>query len=719
MRIPRWTAYPALALLAVFLITAIPSRKDDAAEGAARAAREHAARAELEPAGGATPSARARPVALPPSRFPRIVVLGIDGLDPEILADVVERYPERMPNFRRLIEEGSGILELGTSTPPQSPVAWSNFITGRNPGGHGIFDFIHRDPRVYAAAPATVTVGHADPIDLPGKWQFPIDEGGDSNRSGKAFWAILGEHGVPADVWRMPINFPVEGGRGLSFPGMMTPAVDSAYGEATLYTTDPPIEKTGEEKVIQVQVREGVAYTTLLGPVIPFHDPDPETLAAPRAKVPLKIYVDEESGGAAVDTGSDVIVLEPGEWSRFTPVSFDLLPLGAMSMSGIVRFYLRSITPELELYASPINIDPKHPFSPVASPADKSEWLAERLGGYYYTQGMPEDVGSLKKKLLDDEEFMRQAQLVFEERGAMLDLALRHFVEKEEGGLLFFYYSSVDLCCHMMWRHSDALHPYHDAELAARDSSWWSGRSGSKWLDVVDDLYLRMDPVLGRVREQVGDDALLIVMSDHGFAPYRRKFNLTTWLWTEGYLVLREGLDPREKTLNIAGAADWSKSRAYGIGFNGLYLNLAGREAQGIVKPGAEAEALLSEIETKLEAIEDADGTRVVLAADLASEVYSGERVAEAPDIQVGYNSGYGNSDEASQGFLPPEVLEDNLGGTFNGSHLMHPSVVQGVLLTNARVALEDPRLEDLTVELLKQYSVDADAAMDGRPVFE
>jgi predicted AlkP superfamily phosphohydrolase/phosphomutase len=239
-----------------------------------------------------------------------------------------------------------------------------------------------------------------------------------------------------------------------------------------------------------------------------------------------------------------------------------------------------------------------------------------------------------------------------------------------------------------------------------------------------------MDEVLAHIREAVGEETMVIVMSDHGFAPYHRKFNLNTWLLENGYLTLKDGESkelPEDhadyKRVNILTAVDWSRTRAYGIGFNGLYLNLKGRESQGIVEPGAAAEALLAELARELEAVRDDSVSHqdvpVVLAAELASKIYTGERSSEAPDLIVGYNSGYGNSDEGALGQVSHDILADNLGGTFNGSHLMDPRVVAGTLLTNARIALADPRLEDLTVEILRIYGIEPEPEMDGRPVFE
>jgi predicted AlkP superfamily phosphohydrolase/phosphomutase len=707
--LPRWTVYPALLVLAVFLFPAFVRRPTDASATLAR------------PASGA--------------KHERVVVLGIDGMDPVLLREAIARHPERMRNFAALIEQG-GLHPLGTSIPPQSPVAWSDFTTGLDAGGHGIFDFIHRDPTTRAPAPSTTKVESASHLPLWGDWQFPLGGDSESNRTGRAFWQILADHGVPADIWRMPANFPVEPAQGWSFSGMMTPAIDSAYGEYKLYTTALGAKSIGREgKTIPVREFEGRIDTYVPGP------PNSFKADGARASVPLRIYVDREAGAAAIDTGSEVLVLRPGEWSDFTRLSFELLP-HLVDVAGTIRFYLRGLEPDFELYASPVNIDPIDPVTPISEPEDASAEVAHTIG-LYYTQGMPEDVNALKEKVISDAEFLAQSEIVHQEGVRMVEYALDRYLAREEGGFLFFYFSGVDLCSHMLWRHHDDAHPAHDDDFARKDTSSWSGRPGSTWKDVVYDLYLRMDPVLGRLRERLPADARLIVMSDHGFAPYRRKFSLNTWLSEEGYLVLkpgetkeREPKDPAYRQVLVynqplpdgsvlPGAVDWTATRAYGVGFNGLYLNLAGRERDdpgtreseaGIVRPGAEADALLAEIKQKLEALRD-DDHRVVLRCDRASEVYSGARVAEAPDLIVGYDSGYGNSDPASTGRIPNKVLEDNTGGTFNGSHLMAPDVVPGVLMTNGAVLEGGHGLQDLTVEILARYGLAPAPGMRGRRV--
>jgi predicted AlkP superfamily phosphohydrolase/phosphomutase len=671
----------------------------------------------------------ARREAAPPAEFPRVVTLGVDGLDPVLLAEVIELFPELTRNWQRAAK--NGIHPLRTSVPPQSPVAWSNFITGRDPGGHGIYDFIHRDPVTRAPIPSTVKAEAVDSIPLPAGWQFPLGGEAESNRSGTAFWSVLEEHGVPADVWRMPANFPVEGSAGWSFSGMMTPAIDSAYGKYTFYTSSPPPDAVANEgRIVAVREFDGRVDTRLSGPASPFRQD------GAAATIPLRVLIDREARAAAIEVGGRVVVVREGGWTGWVQVSFDLLPLGIVPVAGIVRFHLKRLDP-LELYASPVNIDPTAPIAPVSEPAEASAEVAERAG-FYYTQGMPEDVNALKEDVLTDMEFLEQAEIVHAEGVRLLDLGFERW--RARGGYLFFYFSGVDLCGHMLWRHHDADHPNHDAQMARASTEAWSRRAGSTWKDVIHDLYLRMDPIVGRVLDEAGDDATVIVMSDHGFASYRRKFSLNTWLLEEGYLVLKEGRqrekpadDPAHEVVTILDAVDWSKTRAYGVGFNALYLNLAGRELDdpstpedesGIVQPGAEAEALIAEIDARLLALRDprAPGggdARPIRRNDRPSAAYHGERLAEAPDLIVGYDANYGNSDESSLGRIPHDVLADNLGGTFQGSHLMAPEVVPGVLLSTRAVRAGEHGLEDLTVEILRQYGIGPVAGMRGAPVLE
>jgi predicted AlkP superfamily phosphohydrolase/phosphomutase len=359
------------------------------------------------------------------------------------------------------------------------------------------------------------------------------------------------------------------------------------------------------------------------------------------------------------------------------------------------RFYLRAVTPALELYATPVNIDPVRPALPIATPEDYAADLARRVGRYY-TQGIAEDTKALEAGVLSDAAFVEQTDTLLAERSRMLDAILDDY----DGGMLFFYVSTIDQSCHALWRNTDARHPAH----ADADTSF-AGR--------FIELYELMDALLGHVRERVPADATIIVLSDHGFAPFYRNVHLNTWLYRNGFLALIRPDDVGQHPLY--GNVYWRGTRAYAAGINGLYVNLAGREGRGIVAPGKEYDALLSELERGLLALRDPEnGAPVVTRVYRAREVYHGDQVDRAPDLIVGYNRGYRSSDDSALGMITSEVLTPNL-GKWTGDHCMDHTLVPGVLLMSKPLAVPDPALVDVPVTILSLYGVKAPAQMKGR----
>ncbi|MBI4616630.1 MAG: alkaline phosphatase family protein, partial [Planctomycetes bacterium] len=307
----------------------------------------------------------------------------------------------------------------------------------------------------------------------------------------------------------------------------------------------------------------------------------------------------------------------------------------------------------------------------------------------FYTQGMAEETSGLSSGILSDASYLDQAGIVFSESERMLESAMDDL--QVQGGLLFFYVSTSDLTSHMFWRVRDPGHPAPPPELPP----------GS---DPIRDLYVRLDGMLGRVRERIGDDATLLVLSDHGFAPYRRSFDVNAWLASEGYLVL----SPHAPAEGSAGAGDidWEKTRAYGVGFNALYLNLREREGRGIVEE-ADAPELAGEIRGRLLALVDpATGRRVFRRVDLASEVYRGDRAHEAPDLVLGYERGYRTSAGSALLSVGKTILFDNA-ERWSGDHLMAAELVPGVLLSNRRLrAGGTPSLADLAPTVLAEFGL-------------
>ncbi|TMA25368.1 MAG: hypothetical protein E6J87_22910 [Deltaproteobacteria bacterium] len=306
--------------------------------------------------------------------------------------------------------------------------------------------------------------------------------------------------------------------------------------------------------------------------------------------------------------------------------------------------------------------------------------------------------------MFSDDDYLAQVALVQQDTRRMVQLALDRFAP---GNTTFVYLSDIDLQCHMLWRHGDPKdpdappHPASDPQIAPRHAH------------DIERFYRDVDRELGEIRKRLPADALLVVMSDHGFQPYTRKLHLNAWLRDNGHLALKDG----KRTGKIASDdVDWSRTRAYGLGFNGLYLNLAGREGQGIVAPG-DAAALAAELRAKLEALRDpANGRRVVVRVDRSEDVYSAERRAEGPDLIVGYDRGYGASDESTLGEITEAVIEDNT-SRWSGNHLMAPEVVPGILLTNRKLEGSGFDLTDLTVTLLDYYGIGPAPGMVGHPI--
>lgn len=642
---------------------------------------------------------------------PGIFVLGVDGMDPEILQRLMDAG--EMPNFVRLAERG-GFQPLATANPPQSPVAWSTFVTGMNPGGHGVYDFVHRDPKTYMPiSSATTPEEPGSAISLFG-YYLPI--GGktpENTRGGVPFWDPLVAAGVDVEVYRMPGNYPPPPSEAKVLSGMGTVDMRGGYGTYTWFTTYPVRDREQLKGDIQ-QVSfsdddlDGTPDTvrgTLKGPPDLFRLPPGQAPGdADYLTVPVTFRIDPEEDAVLIEAGESRALLRVGEWSDWMPVTFQALPGGLMPLEGIVRFYVRQLRPGLEIYASPVNISPANPAQDISTPSSFATELYELLG-FYYTQGMPEETNALKDRIFDDDDYQRQVALVQQDTDAMLDLALARF---EPGDLTFVYVSDIDLQCHMLWRLGDPKDPDgppHPAFEADRHAA-------AEHADDIEGYYKHVDELLGRVLDRVPEDTLVIVMSDHGFQPYTRKVNLNAWLRDQGYLVLKDGKRTGKITL---GDVDWSKTRAYGLGFNALYLNLAGREAQGIVQP-EEADRLMDEITAKLEAWRDGD-RRVVRRAFRGSRIYSGARAAEAPDMVVGYDKGYGCSDESTLGEITEAVVEDNL-SRWSGSHLTDPEVVPGVLLTSRPMPRTGYALPDVTATLLAHYGVPKPEGMEGKDVF-
>jgi predicted AlkP superfamily phosphohydrolase/phosphomutase len=450
------------------------------------------------------------------------------------------------------------------------------------------------------------------------------------------------------------------------------------FGTFTFYT-DNPKEKTRPVpggRIVRVDVAGDHVELLVEGP--------DNTLRKdqPRTSVALSVYRDSSQPVARLEIGDSQIILREGEWSDWIRVEFPLIS-GIKSASGILRIYAKKLQPDFRVYVSPVNIDPAEPELPISTPASYSRELDAAVGPFY-TQGMAEDTAALREGVLSLEEYCTQSRMVSEQHLGLLEYEMDRFSE----GFLFFHFFGVDQDSHILW-----------------------GKHEEKLLET----YQLVDNAIGRVMEKTGD-ATLIVMSDHGFSSFDRAVHLNTWLWREGFLALDDPENAGDAELFVH--VDWSRTQAYSLGLNALYLNQVGRERYGIVEPGRESDEVLKRIAKRLQGFRDPEtGKAAVQTVYSSGDAYHGDALESAPDLIVGWAPGYRSSWQTALGAVPTTVIEDNK-EEWRGDHCIAAEAVPGVFISNRRSRLKDPRLQDLTATLLTEFGASTAEGMSGRPMF-
>ena len=647
----------------------------------------------------------------------RLVLLAFDGMDPRIARSLMEQG--RLPNYSRLAQQGS-FTKIGTVTPPHTPVAFSSIISGALPSVHQIFDFIHRDvqPRGQSGIEPFFSTARAERPESQwalslGQWTLPL-VGGETKllRQGKAFWDYLVEHGVDADVYYLPANFPVgqtSKGRGRlqAISGMGTPDLLGGYGEFTKFTASTSFrgQRVGGGRFTYLAMRNHRCQVKLEGPPNLIKKVDgrgrTEVLAAT-----LHVVRDPQAPVAKIEVSGNLVLLNEGEWSDWVPVDFHSGIPGASVLNaagaptivrGMVQMYLAQVHPQLELYVSPINIDPLEPIFPISTPADFACQLAEKHGRFA-TLGIPEDTKALSHGALSEEEFLQQVDLGMHER----IVQYRDALARHKSGCLFFYFGATDLVQHMFWRDRDPQHPGRLEE------------QGDRFASVVDELYIKTDQLVGETLDTLGDDDTLIVFSDHGFTSFRRGFNLNSWLQEKGYIQLLR--QRRGENADLLRDTDWAGTQAYGLGMNALYLNLAGRESNGTVKD-SDRSRLLEEIREELLEVRDVDGSAVMDRVDFTEDLYPGADPRVAPDCILGYRDGYRASWDTILGTMTREVIGDNL-DRWSGTHLISADLVAGMIFSNRKIVSNQPHLTDIAPTILSLFGIAKPSQMTGHDLF-
>ena len=685
----------------------------------------------------------------------RVVVLGFDGADHRLVSQMIAEG--KLPNLAKLAREGS-FSPLRSTIPAQTPVSWSTFSTGLSPGRTQIFDFLKRDPKTYRPEFAVATEGkrrfllgggnragaaavgallafllvfllgrlalkRAKPAALvalvlaaPAGF-FSFRFGGllpeslqtvHNNRKGAPFWEVAGKKGIRSVVLHVPVTFPAadyDEGRLLS--GLGVPDVRGRIGTPSYYTSDPFFAPKNRNEfsveLVRLDSNVGTIRTEVFGPYNKlFGEP-------PIVKTPMTLTVLPDGGRLRIEPkGSDPVTLKPGEWSPWVTFTFEFNPV--VKLSGIGRFHLARIAPEIELYLSPIHFNPAQlpPGVKITAPGGLAKDLAKRFG-LYKTMGWSIDTWSMSEETIDEPTFLDDVTFTVRQYRKMMDGLLA----EKDVKLYVQVYEFTDRVAHVMWRFLDPEHPMYDERKAAA-----FGPS-------VERNYRQMDEIVGDALAELGPDDLLLVCSDHGFSSWRRSVNYNTWLVEHGYLVLKGGEEKMADLEQLFGQGefwpnvDWSRTRAYSMGLGEIYVNLKGREAQGTVEPGEEYEALRKEIRAGLMAlVDEATGRRPVENVYTREEAYASFDPDVIPDLFVGNAEGYRVSWQASLGVVTPELYEDN-SQVWSGDHCsVDPDVVPGILLSSRPLRTTPrPNMADVPATIYKALGLTPPEPLDGEPL--
>jgi predicted AlkP superfamily phosphohydrolase/phosphomutase len=624
------------------------------------------------------------------SRIDRLVIVGLDGLDPTLAEKFMAEG--KLPNLSRIRAEGA-YAPLRTTTPSISPVAWSSFMTGTNPSKHNIFDFLSRDPRSYLPALSSAYIGKPRKVFSLGGMELPLSKPEIRGmRKSVPFWKILGDHGIFCTILRVPITFPPEKFKGHLLSGMCVPDLKGSQGTFSYYTSNPSKAQAMEGGVsIPVKIAGERIETYISGPM--------NTLRrnAVELRLPMTITLLPGEQSAQVLVDGQEIRLKKGEFSPWVRLTFK--PGLGFKARCICRFLISEVHPEFEMYVTPLNIDPEKPSLPISHPVYYSTYLSKLLGRFV-TLGLANDTWALNEGALSEQAFLDLAYSNHEEWERIFFNAL----SKTKRGVVACVFETTDSIQHMFFRYLDKNHPALKAGRPQMSAQ------------VIEDLYRRMDALVGRVREQLDRRSTLIVMSDHGFKSFRRGVNLNSWLHQNGYLALKDGVAESGEWF---GNVDWKKTKAYALGLGGIYLNLRNREADGIVAPGEEARALKRELTMKLAGLIDSDmGDRAINAVYDSEEIYKGPYKENSPDLIVGYSEGYRASWDSVKGIVRSAVFEDN-NKAWSGDHCIDPSVVPGVLFSSQGLNTAEPSIWDIAPTALDLFGIPVPAHMDGKPLID
>lgn len=652
------------------------------------------------------------------------MILGFDGMDP----DLVQKWMAqgKLPNMQKIASQGA-LRKLETTHSPESPTAWASFATGVNAGKHNIYDVLTRNTQTYMPDLGIVHrepprfLLNAVPIAAPKLTSL---------RGGTSFWVHAGRAGVRSSILTVPVTFPPEEvPNGELLAGLPLPDVRDTTGTFYYFASDLSRDEEGVRQsggILKRLLFDGeTARTELVGPPNPIvgqqlregranpspTDADRAAIAALEAqedlRLPVTIHWNKASRSATIEIGDHSVLLREGEWSKWIDLDFRVNFL--VQIHGMAQLYLVRAGEELQLYLSPVNWKPDKSPTPMSSPASLAADLFERLG-YYRTLGWAEATWPLNEDRIDEKAFMDDLDRAFDDRAQVI----LQRIDTRQWDLLVGVIESTDRVQHMMWRLIDPAHPMYDKATAATFG------------DSIERVYRRADEFVGEVQSRLDPGTPILIVSDHGFHSFRYSVNLNTWLVEQGFMTL-QGQPAGEKKLGdlddsrgaFSEKVDWSRTRAYALGFAQIYLNLNGREAKGTVSPGVEAQAVLDDLTARLLALHDPKtNQRIVDAVYKAADIYSGPFIGNAAELQVGFADGYRVSWQTMLGGSPPGIVHPNM-KKWSGDHSGYDfKSTAGTLISSRPLVSDVSRIIDIAPTVLRYFDVPIPADIDGQPLF-
>ncbi len=556
------------------------------------------------------------------------IILGLDAFDPSFCEKLFQEG--KLPNLARFLSI-DGYRRFEVSNPPQSEVSWTSIATGLNPGGHGIFDFVHRDPMSYTPYVSL----------LPTKKGF----GGIQYVppfSAQTLFDQAAKRGFPATSLFWPATFPARPDSLVkSIPGLGTPDILGRLGVGTFFTTEKDLEQGDRKTPIETlhQIGKDSFQGMLKGPKKAKRGQEES------ARLAFQVNkIDKQSAELQIDDYQ--FNLEKGNWSQIFDLKFKMGTF--VKVHALTQVILTSLEPEVNLYFLPLQINPLHSPWHYAVPPKfiKNQWMSN---GPFLTIGWPQDTTGLEDGCINDEQFLSLCDSIFTSRERLFMQQLSGFKE----GVLGCVFDSLDRVQHMFWRDRP---------------------------DIIEDWYIKLDDLVGRVVDALQarglDKTRLLVVSDHGFSNFDQKVHLNRWLIDKSFLNAT-GSKQAGKLKDV----DWQTTKAYALGLNSIHINQQGREGQGIVNE-RDTDQLANQLRDELLSWRDANGNQVVNRVMTNSEAFSGPLAEYGPDLIVGYAPGFRASQKTGLGEWEKSALEVNQ-DHWGADHCIDPAAVPGVIFSN------------------------------------